>query len=138
MRFTLIDLLIAIACVAAGFLAGSLPAHWAGHPHLRPLFGIPLGVLAYLTLTPPVYRRFRLRPLLVPRCPHCRTLPERYGVVASEWPREVVFCSSCRGLCELQYRPGAARLAPDPAVPRLVLGWPQSVGVSRVVPPPQP
>jgi hypothetical protein len=57
MRFSLPDLLIAIACIAAGnFAAGWL----LGHPSARPsqLLAVPLGVLIFLLVTPPIYRRF--------------------------------------------------------------------------------
>ena len=132
MRFSLIDLLVATACMTLGFLGGDFIAVRTG-PWAK-LLGLPLGALLFLIVTPPLYRRFRLPPLLLPRCPHCHKRPDLFWFKERIQERDIVACGLCGGVTELQYRIQPPHSASDP-MPRLLLVWPQSIGRWRVVPP---
>lgn len=131
MRFSLVDLLIAIACQVFGFLVVPISMSVFGYPPLPPLWtmlaGLVLGVTTYLVVTPPLYQRLGLPPLLVPVCPHCRRRPDRYGILNVEWPRVAVECGHCTGQVDLWWKPPAAS-AVSTTTPSLLLSWPHSIG----------
>jgi len=105
MRFSLSDLLIAIVCILVGCLAAQFLASAAGIANLPLFAGVALGVLAYLALAPWIYRRFRRRPLLLPRCPRCKDRNRHFGYekATPDWPRDVVVCAACGTSLELWY-----------------------------------
>jgi hypothetical protein len=131
MRFSLTDLFMVIACFTLGSIAVNGAGHRLGYGPLSPgrqcLFGVPLGVVFFVILTPPIYRHFRLLPLLLPVCPHCKQLPDGYCVLEYEWPRALVACGHCDRTTELWWSP------PEPSdvsktMPSLLLSWPHSIG----------
>ena len=82
MRFGLIDLLFAIACIAIGMVLGQTVA--SGLPTvLRAFVGAVAGVGLYLVLIYPLYRGLRLLPMILPRCPCCRSFQPR--ISHSRW-----------------------------------------------------
>lgn len=136
MRFSLVDLVIWIVLELLGCAVVALGARFAGHGHLSGMtlqtLGVPLGVLFYLLFTPPIYRRFRLRPLFLPKCPHCKNRPFRYAVTENRWPRTVVVCGECGNMTELWRMPPASKDV-SLTMPSLLLIWPQSVGRWRII-----
>jgi hypothetical protein len=136
MRFSLIDLLIAIACIALGCFAVAGVGHLLGYEQLSQarteLFGVPVGVIFFLVFTPPIYRRFRLLPLFLPVCPHCKRRPPGYHVGESRWPRVVVACGNCKQTIDLWWSPPSPGDI-SPTTPSLLLVWPHSIGRWRLV-----
>src|SRR5882672_4545533 len=136
MRFSLIDLLIAIACIASGCLAVAGVSYLLGYGHLSEarlqLFGAPVSVIFFFIITPPIYRRFHLLPLFLPVCPHCKRRPGGYRVLQSVGPRTLVACGHCGQTIELWWREPAASDV-SKTMPSLLLGWPHSVGRWRSI-----
>lgn len=132
MRLTLIDLLLLLGFLLGGPVLGDLLCRWTAHPELRPL-GVGAGFVAGLASASFFYRRFHFRPLLLPRCPHCRRRPELYGVAEGGWPREVVVCGSCRGVCHLWYVRNGPAEEVSAEVPSLTPRWPYFIGLWRTV-----
>jgi hypothetical protein len=136
MRFSLIDLLIAIACIALGCFAVAGVGHLLGYEQLSQarteLFGVPVGVIFFLVFTPPIYRRFRLLPLFLTVCPHCKRRPPGYHVGESRWPRVVVACGNCKQTIDLWWSPPSPGDI-SPTTPSLLLVWPHSIGRWRLV-----
>jgi hypothetical protein len=136
MRFSLIDLLILIACFAFGCVAVAGIAHWLGYGQLSAfrlqLFGDSLGVVFFFIFTPPIYRRLRLLPLFIPRCPHCKKLPGGYRITEARWPRQVIVCSLCQNPTELWWRKSAMTDV-SKTMPSILLNWPESIGRWRLI-----
>jgi len=136
MRFSLIDLLIAIACIASGCLAVAGVSYLLGYGHLSEarlqLFGAPVSVIFFFIITPPIYRHFHLLPLFLPVCPHCRRRPGGYRILQSVGPRTLVACGHCGQTIELWWRQPAAAYV-SKTMPSLLLGWPHSVGRWRSI-----
>ena len=136
MRYSLTDLFICISCLSVSILAVAGAGYELGYGPLSRsrmwLVGVPVGVIVYVVLTPPIYRRFRLLPLFLPVCPHCRRLPDGYHVLVDLWPRTLVACGHCERSIELWSR----RPAPSDVsktVPSLLLSWPHSIGRWRPI-----
>src|ERR1700722_1231759 len=139
MRYSLIDLLIAVACYAFGVI-GTLSvvkrapffAHSNSSVLLAFVFAILVSTLIYCVITPPIYRQFRLWPLFLPKCPHCRA-PERcYRITESHWPCFIVVCTHCQKSSEQWWRrPSMADVSKT--VPSLLLSWPESIGRWRLI-----
>ena len=130
MRFGLTDLLIAMGLMCGG-IGGFGIAHAAFGVEGK--LGLLAGLVAYVAIAPVIYKRFHLRPLLLPRCPHCRKRPDSYTILERQWPREVVICGMCQGACELQYVDDSTNSHAHASLPRLILAWPQFIGIWRVV-----
>ena len=130
MRFSLFDLLVAIAVFSLGVLIVVAAAHWAGiaKPSIVvvELLGIPFGAVLYLFITPPIYRRFRLRPLLLPKCPHCQK-HDGYHVEKQQWPKVAGSCLHCSQPVELLWRQPVPEDV-SKTTPSLHLVWPESIG----------
>lgn len=136
MRYSLLDLFIIFSCLLAGIFAVACAGRVLGYGPLSQsriwLVGVPLGVVLFIVLTPPLYRRFRLLPLFLPICPHCRRLPDGYHVLEAEWPRTLVACGQCERTLELWWsRPAPSQISKT--MPSLLLSWPQSLGIWRAI-----
>jgi hypothetical protein len=133
MRFSLLDLIIATLSLLLGAIVVILVAHLAGHDHLSEsvllLGGIPVGLAFYLTVTPLIYQRFHLRPLLFPKCPQCQNKSRSYWFAKGEfnWPRDVIVCPRCQTSIELWYAPPKSENV-SLTMPSFQLQWPQSWG----------
>ncbi len=136
MRFSLVDLLLAELMFGFATVACALAARLSGHPHLTfvqlAFSGAGLGAVLYLFLTPPIYRRCRMLPLFLPKCPHCEVRPVRYGLQEIRWPRMVVICAGCNEKTELWWQSPATE-RPSGTMPSLLLCWPQSIGRWRLI-----
>jgi hypothetical protein len=136
MRFNLLDLFILIFCFAGGIVAVDRTCHalGVGAPTGVRLMavGIPVGALFHLLFTPPIYRHFRLFPLLLPVCPHCSRLPDGYEILEHDEPRKRVACGRCHETFEVWWRPPAPAQV-SKTEPSVVLSWPQSLGRWRRV-----
>jgi hypothetical protein len=96
------------------------------------LFSCLLGATFYLIISPPIYRLLRLRPVLVPKCPHCGQLPGRVEVIEVCGPRYVVICGKCNKKFEIWYvRPANKDVSTE--VPSAYPSWPQSIGRWRLI-----
>ena len=129
MRFNLLDLLIGIACGVFGAVSGVSLARLANSEHLFLFLSSLLALLVYLLVTPSLYRRFHLRPMLYPLCPHCKEKNRWYWFekTAPDWPRDVVTCSNCKQSLELWYEATeTVQVSTDLLSYQLV--WPQSWG----------
>jgi hypothetical protein len=89
------------------------------------------ALLLVLGLSWPLYRLVHLRPLGLPRCPHCHKLHANYHVPAAAWPRAVLVCVSCgkpTRLCLTWRKP----VDHNTDMPSLYLRWPQFLGLWRL------
>jgi hypothetical protein len=125
MRFSLVDLLIAmfflaIGGVSAEFLLGTFPSRWTRIIAFACAIGLYLAVLA------PLYRRFRLFPMILPRCPCCREFQNGFHI-APAWPRVVYRCPTCSGEFVIWHngQPGDDETWERPV---LALKWPYAFG----------
>jgi hypothetical protein len=75
----------------------------------------------------PVFRLLSLRPLILPRCPHCGNRHGNYHVPREAWPAAVLLCVHCdKPLC-LLLSAGARSIHPE--VPAVTLRWPGFLGL---------
>jgi len=133
MRLSLLDLFIGMTAVLLGILAVEGVGH-IGFARVTPrptgiVLGIAAGVTIYLTTTPMIYQRLRMRPLWYPLCPTCRDKNRlwQFESAKPKWPREKVRCSCCGTELELWY--GAKTADPySSGTPTFILVWPQSFG----------
>lgn len=129
MRFGLIDLLFAIACVTAGMLiGGSIAPNVA--KGIRPIVVYGSGLGIYFALVYPFYRLLRLFPMILPRCPCCGTLQPGYHILGVAYPRIRFRCPGCSGefVIWLNGRPGVDETWETPV---LALKWPYAWGRYR-------
>jgi len=87
------------------------------------------AIVVHFIVTPLIYRRFHLRPMIVPRCPYCRDKNRwfYYEKQKVQWPMDIIICASCGMALELWYDlPNAAHISET--LPSFRLLWPQSWG----------
>ena len=130
MRFGLIDLLIAIFFTTLGSVATQL----LGRKFPSPLtwIGVPICAAGlYLAVLPPIYRKFRLFPMILPRCPCCGKFQEGFYFTHG-WPRVAYRCPTCKGEFVIWHNgePGNDETWDTPV---LVLKWPYAFGRYRRV-----
>jgi len=136
MRFGLIDLLFAIACIAIGMVLGQRVA--SGLPTvLRAFAGAGAGVGLYLVLIYPLYRGLRLLPMILPRCPCCRSFQHGFHILGGSWPRINFRCPSCAGEFVVWYN-GSPDDQETWDKPVLALKWPYALGRYRRLQRPEP
>ena len=132
MRLTLIDLLVLVGVFVAGPAVDISLCQFLGHPDVAPL-GVGSGFLVAVVLASLMYRRFHFRRLYLPRCPHCRKRPELYGIAGGGWPREILVCGSCRGVCQVLYDGKLSAEDVSSEVPTLRPHWLYFVGLWRPI-----
>jgi hypothetical protein len=136
MRFSLIDLLMMTACITLGLVSVTSVLHLLGvepvSKALMPILGVPVGIIFFLILTPPLYQRLRLLPLFLPVCPHCKLRPGSYRILESVYPKALVACGRCERTSELWWRKPAISDV-SKTMPSLLLSWPHSVGRWRQI-----
>jgi hypothetical protein len=133
MRYGLIDLLMAIAIIGVGAGVGVILV--PGSPGF--VAGAFIGVCAYLAALCPIYRKFRLLPMILPRCPCCGKFQNGYHFTP-DWPRVTYRCPSCNGAFVIWHNgePGAEEPWDKPV---LALKWPYAFGrFKRMERPEQP
>jgi hypothetical protein len=126
MRFGLIDLLFAIACISAGpivaqYFGSILPGS------AQTAIGIITGLGIYFALICPVYRIFRLFPMILPQCPCCGSFQPGFHIVGGQYPRIVYRCPGCNGAFVIWHN-GSAREEETWDKPVLALKWPYAFG----------
>lgn len=132
MRMSVIDLLILDISFLAGMaispLILCLPPGTAGI-----CLSLICGLVGALVFPSPIYRRLRLRPMLLPACPCCHRRPSGYGIAESRWPRELVVCFDCKQPTELwfDYSPQPSEISTSMWVLRT--GWPYHLGGWRLI-----
>jgi hypothetical protein len=139
MRFSLIDLLIALAVELLSLVVVAWAAPWIGFAQLSrstelQYLGATLGLAVplYLLITPTIYQRFRLFPLFLPKCSHCKRRPDGYRILATALTRVEMICSKCERTFELWLaRPKAAEISKT--MPSLLWSWPHSIGGWRII-----
>jgi hypothetical protein len=129
MRFNLIDVFFMFACEAIGMVVGQLLCpHLPGY--VRPI-AMPLGALCmYLALMYPFYRGLRLYPMVLPRCPCCRSFQHGFHILDVRWPRIVFRCPTCEGEFVVWHngKPGGEETWEKPV---LALKWPYAWGIYK-------
>ena len=134
--FTLIDMLFVIACMMIGSLLSLwLIRHIPGRDipvGLRPIAFLLVfppfpGMCIYLALVCPVYRAFRFRPLLLPKCPGCGVRRGSYDILSRGWPSITAQCPGCKGEFKVWFngKPGKEETWERPV---LTLNWPYIFG----------
>lgn len=127
MRFGLIDLLIVIFFTTVGTLAGHLLGHFFPAYLYLTLLTVPICTIGlYLAVVAPIYRRFRLFPLILPRCPCCSKFQHGYHFTRG-WPRVAYRCPTCKGEFVIWHNgePGDNETWERPV---LALKWPYAWG----------
>jgi len=128
MRFGLIDLLFLCGCMFIGTIGGQ----WLA-PDLSPKFRFLAGLLAgtglYLVLVYPFYRKLRLLPMILPRCPCCAKFQPGFHFFRN-WPRVRLRCPGCHGEFVIWHN-GKVGSSETWERPVLVLGWPYAWGTYR-------
>lgn len=132
MRLSLIDLLLLIAF--AGFSSGlGLPLAHELSPHIPPLVTLAvswlIGLLAYLGIACPLYRKCRWKPMLLPRCPCCNKRQDGFQFMPA-WPRVTYRCPTCNGEFVIWHN-GAVTGDEAWDKPVLALKWPYVFGRYR-------
>ena len=133
MQFTLID-----GMIAAGFaLIGAIIAP-SFLPHYPLVFMLVMVAVipVYIARAPFVYRKFRLLPMLLPRCACCGQWGEGFHVL-DNWPRITLRCDKCEGefVVWLDGKVGSDKTWEAPV---RVLKWPYVFGPYRKVEKPKP
>jgi hypothetical protein len=134
LRFSLLDLLLSGLISTLGLLLGVFLTRFAGVERFELFFGWLMALLAYLLMTPPIYRKLHFRPMQFPRCPHCKNMARHYWFEKPlpDWPRDVIICAICKAPLELWYEvPEAAKVSETMSSYQLV--WPQSWGRWRAI-----
>src|SRR5438132_438423 len=134
MRYSLLDLLIATVASLPGLLVGMFLGRYLHNAPLALLLTVSLAAVAYLLVTPPIYRQFHWRPVWLPRCPRCHDKDRHYWYEKPkpEWPRDVVKCAICGTALELWYESPRDEQV-STAMPSFRLVWPQSCGRWRPI-----
>jgi hypothetical protein len=124
--FDLKDGLIAGFFMAVGLLivrqllAGMFP------PFLTETAGCVFGFLLYLAVAAPIYRTFRWRPMIHPRCQCCRNFQAGFYYTGT-WPRIVYKCPTCTGEFIIWFN-GKVGNTETWDKPVLALKWPYVLG----------
>jgi hypothetical protein len=130
MRYGLFDLLFMIACISVGMLGGlNLASEFSKRVQL--VAGISSALFVYLGLVYPFYRGLRLRPMILPRCPCCRTGRDNsFEIIGGPWPRITLRCCKCNGefVIWLNGKPGDQETWEKPV---LALKWPYAWGIYK-------
>ena len=125
MRFSLIDLLVLTASFTAGALVAD--AFFPSSPMLLRLVTKALaGLIIYLAIVYPIYRGFRLFPLVLPRCPCCKKFQNGFHFDGA-WPRITYCCPTCGGEFIIWHN-GKPTKDETWDKPVLVLKWPYVTG----------
>ena len=121
MRYRLLDLLIIYFFAIVAAIATELL------DEMYPFYLMRVGVAAcavglYLAVAAPIYRRFRLFPLLLPRCPCCGEFQNGF-YFTHDWPRTAFQCPTCKGEFVIWHngKPGDSETWDRPV---LALKWP--------------
>ena len=125
MRFGLIDLLIAIFFTTVGTVVTQLLG--SIYPFYLTWIAVPVcAVGLYLAVLAPIYRRFRLFPMILPRCPCCGKFQNGFHFTQG-WPRVGYRCPTCKGEFVIWHngKPGDSETWERPV---LALKWPYAYG----------
>ncbi len=137
MRYGLPDLaILGFFYIVGALVAGATVAVLPKHSVLGIILGIGLGLtsffVSFLSFGSAIYRRLRLRPLLLPRCPCCHKRSSRYVVSNFEWPIAVVTCCLCKGVFVMLHDRNAQGIDLH-GLPCVELWWPESLGIWREI-----
>jgi hypothetical protein len=132
MLLTLRHLLLTVVLVTAGIAFPVLLAGVAGLPEVSVFWAFGGVGVALFGLGWPLYRLMHLRPIGLPRCPHCRKLHANYHAPADAWPSGVLVCVSC-GKPTRFYMSRKKPLDNKSDMPGLYLYWPEFIGLWRPV-----
>lgn len=136
MRFSLIDVLFMSVCFTIGaFVGHSLSSYLPGY--FRLVAALSGGLCVYLALVYPFYRRLKLFPMVLPRCPCCGKSQPGFHILSSQWPRVSFRCPTCDGEFVVWHngKPGDQETWEFPVV---ALRWPYAFGRFQRVSKPRP
>ena len=128
MRWGLIDMLILVFSIAIGAFLGHF-----GEPFLpqalRPAATVVGAVAVYLAIVYPIYRGFKLLPMILPRCPCCKQFQQGFHFTQA-WPRITYRCPTGRGEFVIWHtgKPTAEETWDKPV---LALKWPYALGTYK-------
>ena len=123
----MIDVLFMDACINIGVIVGALlSSHRDGLPRLVAM-GLGAGCV-YLAFVYPFYRGFKRYPMLLPRCPCCRSRDQKGFHISGNWPRIIFRCPLCDGEFVVWHngKPGDEEIWDKPV---LALKWPYAFGI---------
>ena len=126
MRFGLIDMLIALFFGTMGVFLGRAVSVYL--PEDLQFLAEPFGaVLVYLAVVYPIYRKMRLFPMILPRCPCCGSFQKGFHILDDRWPRVTFTCTSCNGEFVIWHngKPDGQETWEKPV---LALMWPYAFG----------
>ena len=132
MRYTLIDGLIPVGFFFIGLIIA--PSFLLHYPLVY--MSIMVAVVLYIALAAFIYRKFRLLPMILPRCACCGQWGEGFDVL-NNWPRITCRCWKCDGEFVVWFD---GKVGSDETweAPVLVLKWPYVFGPYRKVEKPKP
>jgi hypothetical protein len=94
---TLKHLFVSVVLFSLGLVLGSWVANKAvDDDTISAVIAIVVGVLAVLFFSWPVYRLLSMRPIALPKCPHCGKRHGNYQLSRSSWPDAVLVCVQCK------------------------------------------
>jgi hypothetical protein len=136
MRYGLIDMLIIIASGILGTVLGmALSPFLPGFLHYVVI--VLASMVIYFAAVYPIYRTFKLFPMILPRCPCCNQSQNAF-LFQHAWPRVIYHCPTCKGEFVVWHdgKPAAAETWDTPV---LALKWPYAFGrYKRMQKPEQP
>jgi hypothetical protein len=129
MRMSLIDLLLFTAFLGLSSAFGAILAPQLSErmpPILSYLISLFIGLTLYVAILCPLYRKFRLLPMILPRCPCCAQHQTGFHFYGG-WPRVMYKCPSCKGEFVIWHngKPGTDETWDKPV---LALKWPYALG----------
>ena len=136
MLWTLKHLLVTVGMLALGMAL--LPIVHAGSDRFGVSAPVTMAAAIAAVLVPtivftwPIYRLLRLRPLILPLCPHCHKRHANYHIPGNAWPDAVLVCVHCQRPVRLVL---SRKAVPDRRsdIPTMALGWPEFLGIWRKV-----
>jgi hypothetical protein len=125
MLFTLKHLLVIIAVLFGGAITGIFIARSLGLQEDSGLFSILASLLYLGIFCSSIFKFLRLRPLILPRCPHCNKRHGNYHIPPEAWPTTILLCISCGHPTLLHL---TQKVSTDSSIPGLYLRWPRFLG----------
>ncbi len=128
MLITLKHLFVSLLLFSLGLALGAWVANKVvDDDAIRAAIVIGVGVFAVVFVSWPVYRMLSIRPIVLPKCPHCGKRHGNYHLSRSSWPDAVLVCVHCKKPLRILLKDG---LAPKGLadVSTATVSWPRFIG----------